>query len=217
MLSPRTASHLFILGIGSFLFWWGCGGINATPPQCRAKGQDCGLSADCCNPNLCISGKCQPYSGSGSCSTDGQSCTDSSQCCSGLSCNTGRCTGFSSGGRLLIVQLSSSVQRECSGGYTTIVYDSTGRGIESSPGGGLSIQVPSTWNGWTFVTARCQGNYRDWSSYLGRSASAAGVATINFDGTELVNSYAVVCNDPWGVGIKPAIPLNRENFGRCPQ
>ncbi len=42
------------------LLMLGCGtSYSPQPPKCRAAGQECGVSNDCCNPALCISYKCQ--------------------------------------------------------------------------------------------------------------------------------------------------------------
>lgn len=39
----------------------GCGNSPSTPqpPRCRANGQECGVSNDCCNPALCVNYRCQ--------------------------------------------------------------------------------------------------------------------------------------------------------------
>ncbi len=116
----------------------------------------------------------------------------------------------------LVITLSDDLQKECPGGYIVETYSP--EGVHSSlPGQALTVPVKATWHGWAGIIARCGRRiWKDWSRFKGRTARDAGVASVTLDGFELSSPHTLVCDDPWGVGIKPLIPLDVPNFGRCP-
>lgn len=115
-----------------------------------------------------------------------------------------------------MITLSTALQSECPTGFIVETYSPAG--VHSSlPGQPLKVMVPDTWHGWAGVIARCGRRiWKDWSSFKGKTARDAGVASITLDGFELSSPHSMVCDDPWGIGIKPMVPLDAPNFGKCP-
>lgn len=61
-----------------------CGGAS-----CRAIGQTCALSSDCCNPLTCMGGTCR---NAATCRNQGQACAKTADCCGMLVCFSGSCS-----------------------------------------------------------------------------------------------------------------------------
>lgn len=125
--------------------------------------------------------------------------------------------GGSDEGNELIITSTAKTQRECAAGYVIEVYDDTGTVHTSTPGVPLSVAVPSAWHGWAGVMARCGRRFwKDWSNIKGMTAQKAGIASITLDGIELATHDTLVCDDAWGPGMKPMVPLDTPNRGKCP-
>lgn len=183
-----------------------------------------GQTCQCSRSEVCVEQACQRR-----CSTDNdclrsQSClaVGAAKVCVGSGTTSGQPdagtnTDLSSisSGVTLHVQLSGPTQSECIGGYVTIVYDKAGKAVSSQPGQPLDLPVPNDWNGWVGVTAMCGRIYRSWDSALNQTARDAGFVSIQLGGLDLT-TQSMVCNDPYGFGIKPFVPLNGPNFGKCP-
>lgn len=181
-----------------------------------------GKTCPCSSSEVCVEQTCQ------------QRCSSDNDCLRSESCmtvgTTKVCIGNTSGppdpgtsadmgsgpaGVMLHVQLSGPTQAECIGGYVTIVYDKAGKAVSSQPGQPLDLFVPNDWNGWAGVAAMCGRIYRPWDSALNQNARDAGFVSIQLGGVDLT-TQSMVCNDPYGFGIKPFVPLNSPNFGKCP-
>lgn len=110
--------------------------------------------------------------------------------------------------RRLRVSLTPQVQTECTGGYLLRIPSLPGVGdVEAAaPGTALEVPVPESLTaGSIAISARCpaDGRYRDWSRFVGQSASAAGVESITLDGVEMADQESTICN-PYAACNVPA-------------
>ncbi|MDO9016897.1 MAG: hypothetical protein Q8S73_20470 [Deltaproteobacteria bacterium] len=126
----------------------------------------------------------------------------------------------------LEIELTNAANAECAeGGWTIVLFDASGRPVRAlAPGAALQWDVPATvTSGMLAFGVQCgAGRWRDWSSWLGRSASVAGVARVRRGGVDLTDRV-MVCDPPWldrswlpAWRIQPLIGMSAGELGTCP-
>ncbi len=114
----------------------------------------------------------------------------------------------------------------CPSGWTLRAWEPVAGsgGIERNapPGGALNLAVQPWWTGWLIVDAYCGAGKRDWSPFLHRSATTAGISSVTM-GMEDITMQTGVCrdiySDPTRMNpqfIRLAVPIERWYRGQCP-
>ncbi len=117
--------------------------------------------------------------------------------------------------RELVVTPSATLRALCPGRLQMLTWDPNGRTIASAADQPLMLRFPWTWRGYLMVSARCDSVYPSFDP-PGRTARMGGINSILQDGEDIVDQVQT-CRDPWGVGTKFAIPLDRASRGLCPE
>lgn len=129
----------------------------------------------------------------------------------------------------LYVDIDPALPFPCPTGRVIRVWGPPGVTVDSAPGAALDIPIASTWQGVSAIAVLCHDAgggpdtyYSGWSTCLAggscidHPAREAGVSTILLNGVELSTGAAHVCNDPFGPGAKPLIPMDSAFAGSCP-
>lgn len=149
----------------------------------------------------------------------GQVCVPSVEVCNGKDDNCdgqidegGVCTPANpcpaSGFRLTA---DASLLASCANGLQIVTWGANGNEIASSPGQPLTVS--QQWNGYAYVTTKCNGLYKsDWPQFQTAQTGFSEICLLGQD----ITASTQICWDKYSHIWRPTVPMSLGSVGTCP-